>query len=56
LIDGNVVAPADEAQWHPLVTRQQVQKIDWLTSEKAMGIGGVRAQGGMVVITTKKRP
>jgi hypothetical protein len=56
LIDGNVVAPADEAQWRPLVTRQQVQKIDWLTSEKAMGIGGVRAQGGMVVITTKKRP
>ena len=54
LIDGKVVAPADTAQWRPLVTRQQVQKIAWLTSEKAAGIGGARAQDGMVIITTKQ--
>lgn len=56
LIDGNIVAPTDVAQWRPVVAHQQVQKIDWLTSEKAMVIGGSRAQDGMVIITTKKRP
>jgi len=55
LIDGRVVGPTDTAQWRPLVTRQQVQKIDWLTSEKAISSAGARAQGGMVSITTKQQ-
>nr|GFC87102.1 hypothetical protein [Tanacetum cinerariifolium] len=45
LINGRVVVPTDTAQWRPLVTRQQVQKIDWLTSEKAVSVAGARAQG-----------
>jgi hypothetical protein len=55
LIDGRVVAPANAAQWLPLITRQQVQKIDWLPSEKAVSISGARAQDGLVIITTKQQ-
>ena len=54
IIDGRVIAPIDTAQWRPLVTRQRVRTIEMLVSEKARVIGGSRAQGGMVVITTKK--
>jgi hypothetical protein len=54
LIDGRVVAPADTAQWQPAVTRQRVQEISFLESNKATAIGGTRAQDGMVIITTKK--
>lgn len=56
LIDGQVVAPADTAQWQPLVTRRQVQKIDLLVSKNATVMGGSRAQNGMVYITTQRRP
>jgi hypothetical protein len=56
VIDGQVVAPTDTAQWQPLVTRQQVQKIDLLVSKNAAVIGGARAQNGMVFITTRRRP
>ena len=56
LIDGQVVAPADTARWQPLVTRRQVQKIDCLESKNAVVVGGTRAQNGMVVITTRRRP
>ncbi len=55
LIDGRPVAPADTAQWQPLITRQQVREIILLESEKAVIIGGTRAQDGMVSITTKKQ-
>ncbi len=54
LIDGRIVAPADTAQWQPFVTRQRVQEISFLESNKAAVIGGTRAQDGMVIITTKK--
>jgi hypothetical protein len=54
LIDGRIVAPADTAQWQPLVIRQRVQEIAFLESTKAAAIGGTRAQDGMVIITTKK--
>jgi hypothetical protein len=56
LIDGQVVAPADTAQWQPLLTRRQVQKIDLLVSKNAAVVGGARAQNGMVFITTRRRP
>jgi hypothetical protein len=54
LIDGKVVAPADTAQWQPVITRQRVREIAFLESEKAIVIGGTRAQDGMVIVTTKK--
>jgi len=54
LIDGQPVAPADTAQWQPLVTRQLVREITFLESDKAVVLGGSRAQDGMVVISTKK--
>ena len=56
LIDGQIVAPTDSVQWQPLVTRQQVQKIELLIGKNAAVIGGARAQNGMVVITTQRRP
>ena len=55
LIDGRPVAPADMAQWQPFVTRQLVREITFLESDKAVIIGGTRAQDGMVSITTKKQ-
>jgi hypothetical protein len=55
LIDGRVVAPTDTAQWQPVVTRQRVRKISFLESDKAMAIGGTRAQDGMVIIDTNKQ-
>jgi hypothetical protein len=54
LIDGKVIAPADTAQWQPVITRQRVREIAFLESEKAVVIGGTRAQDGMVIVTTKK--
>ncbi|MFD1872220.1 hypothetical protein [Hymenobacter bucti] len=56
LIDGQVVAPADTAQWQPLLTRRQVQKIDLLIGKNAAVIAGTRAQGGMVIISTRRQP
>jgi hypothetical protein len=56
LIDGRVVASTDTAQWRSLVTRQQVQRITLLTSDKAAASGGARAQDGMVIITTTHLP
>lgn len=54
LIDGRIVAPADTAQWQPVVTRQRVREVSFLESTKAVIIGGTRAQDGMVIVTTKK--
>jgi hypothetical protein len=53
LIDGRIVAPADTAHWQLLVTRQRVREISFLESNKAIAIGGTRAQDGMVIINTK---
>jgi hypothetical protein len=55
MLDGRVLVPTDTAQWRSVVTRRRVQKINWLTSEKAVAVAGARAQGGMVVITTKQQ-
>ena len=55
-IDGQLANPADAARWQPLLTPRRVQRIALLESEKAVAIGGSRAQDGMVVITTKKQP
>ncbi|RZK13604.1 MAG: hypothetical protein EOO56_26730 [Hymenobacter sp.] len=54
LIDGRIVAPADTAQWQPLMSWQRVREIAFLESRQAEIIGGTRAQDGMVIITTKK--
>ena len=53
LLDGRPVALADTMQWQPFVTRQLVREITFLESDKAVVIGGTRAQDGMVSITTK---
>jgi len=54
MIDGQVVMPADTALWQPLVARRQLKEISLLISEKAVAIGGARAQNGMVFITTQQ--
>ncbi|RZK19406.1 MAG: hypothetical protein EOO56_14200 [Hymenobacter sp.] len=54
IIDGQIVAPADTAHWQPLLTRQRVREITFWESQKALVMGGTRAQAGMVVISTKK--
>jgi hypothetical protein len=54
MIDGQLVAPTDTARWQPLVTRRRIQEISLLDSEKAVAIGGSRAQNGMVFITTRQ--
>jgi hypothetical protein len=56
MIDGQVIAAADTAYWQLLVTQQRVQQLSLLASDKAVALGGERAQNGMVVITTKRRP
>lgn len=54
LIDGRIVMPTDTALWQPVVTWQRVREITFWESDKAVDIGGTRAQDGMVIITTKK--
>jgi hypothetical protein len=54
LVDGQVLAPADTAQWQPLLAQRQIKEISLLVSEKAVAVGGARAQNGMVFITTRQ--
>ena len=54
MIDGQIIVPTDTARWQPLVARRQIKEISWLVSEKAVAIGGARAQNGMVFITTRQ--
>jgi hypothetical protein len=54
MIDGQIVVPIDTARWQPLVARRQITEISWLASEKAVVIGGARAQNGMVCLTTRQ--
>ena len=56
LIDEQVVAPSDTAQWQPLVAKRLVKEVALLTSKDAVATGGARAQNGMVIITTQRRP
>ncbi len=56
LIDGQVIAPSDTAQWQPLVAKRRVKEVALLASENAVATGGARAQNGMVIITTQRRP
>ena len=54
LIDGKIVAPTDTAQWQPLLAQRQIKEVSLLVSEKAVAVGGARAQNGMVFITTRQ--